>query len=57
MAEDEYAHAQTDIYGVKGEKLIWSARSETLISGTGEERIKSFVSIMIDKLASDNLIK
>ena len=57
VVADEYAFAETNIYEVQGEKLIWSARSETLMSGTSQERMQSFVSIMVGRLLSDNLIR
>lgn len=57
VVQDEYALAETNIYEVQGEKLIWSASTQTLISGTSQERMQSFVSIMVGRLLSDNLIK
>ncbi len=57
MVTEEYAYAETNIYDTGTGKLIWSARSRTLLSGNDQDLIKSFVSIMMDKMASDHLIK
>jgi hypothetical protein len=57
MVEDVYAYAETNIYDVKNDKLIWSARSETEISGVNQELIRSFVKIMIDRLSADAVIR
>ncbi len=57
MVQDVYAYAETNIYDVKNDKLIWSARSETEISGVNQELIQSFVKIMIDRLSADAVIK
>ena len=57
MVEDIYAYAETNIYDVKNDKLIWSARSETEISGMNQELIRSFVKIMIDRLSADAVIR
>ena len=57
LVEDTYAYAETNIYDVKNDKLIWSARSETEISGVNQELIRSFVKIMIDRLSADAVIR
>ena len=57
MVQDIYAFAETNIYDVKNDKLIWSARSETEISGVNQELIQSFVKIMIDRLSADGVIR
>jgi len=57
LVEDTYAYAETNIYDVKNDKLIWSARSETEISGMNQELIRSFVKIMIDRLSADAVIR
>jgi predicted transcriptional regulator len=50
MVEEEYAYAETNIYDIRSEKLIWSALSTTKISGRDQDLIKSFVKVMVDKL-------
>jgi len=57
IVEDIYAYAETNIYDVKNDKLIWSARSETEISGVNQELIRSFVKIMINRLSADAVIR
>ena len=57
VVEDEYVFIETNLYDVATEKLIWAAESETIILATDQELIKSFISTMVAKLASDKLIK
>ncbi len=57
IVEDKYAYAETNLYHVKDERLIWSARSETLISGTTQQITRAFVKVMIEKLSADSLIR
>ncbi len=57
IVEDTYAFAETNIYEVKNDRLIWSARSETQISGAKQELIQSFVKIMSDRLSADGLVR
>ena len=54
--EEEYAYAETNIYETSDEKLIWSARSRTLLSGKDQDLIRSFVGIMVKKLSADGVI-
>ncbi|HYQ48050.1 MAG TPA: hypothetical protein VEP69_03200, partial [Thermodesulfovibrionales bacterium] len=57
IVEDTYAYAETNIYDLKKGKLIWAARSETEISGMKEGLIKSFVQVMVNRLAKDAMIR
>lgn len=43
-AEQRFLNLETRLYDVRTEKLIWSALSETRISGPAQEEIKPFVS-------------
>ncbi len=54
--EEEYAYAETNIYETSDGKLIWSARSRTLLSGKDQDLIRSFVGIMVKKLSADGVI-
>jgi len=56
-AEDQYVYFETNLFDVATENLIWSAESETVLLATDQELIRSFISTMVSKLASDNLIK
>lgn len=57
IVEDTYAYAETNIYDLKRDKLIWAARSETEISGMNEGLIRSFVRVMVDRLSADAMIR
>jgi hypothetical protein len=58
-----YSHVQkflvieTQLFDVKTEKLIWAARSETRISGTSQEEIKPYISIIAERLFRANLFQ
>lgn len=55
--ESEYAFAETNLYNTGTEKLIWSARSETLLNESDGSLIKSFVKVAIDRLVADKIIR
>ena len=54
--EDEYAYAETNLYDVATDNLIWTGRSETLLNGSGRELIDSFIKTIIESLAKENII-
>ena len=55
--QDEYAFLETNVYDVKTEQLIWSARSETWMSDGDQEMIKSFIGVIISRLSADKIIR
>ena len=55
--ESQYAYIETNLYDMKTEKLIWTAKSETEISLDDQQLIKTFVDVIIDGLAADKIIK
>lgn len=55
--ETQVLIAETNMYDIKTEKLIWSARSETEVTEGSQQLIKTFVEIMIRKLASEGVIR
>ena len=57
VIEDEYAYLESNLYQVASEKLAWSARSETWMAASNQDLITSFIKVIIDKLASDKVIK
>ncbi len=57
MAREEYAYAETNVYDTKDERLIWAARSQTLLYGDSPDLIKAFVTTMTDEMVSDQLIR
>lgn len=56
IVDEDYAYAETNIYRVSNEEMIWSARSETLISGTNEKLIRSFAKKIVDRLSAGRLL-
>ena len=56
LVREEYAFAETNIYETGSEKLVWAARSETLLSDDKRELIRSFVNTMTEKMAADGLL-
>lgn len=56
MVTSEYAYAETNIYDAENETLIWAGRSRTLLSANEQSLIESFVSTVINRMASDKLI-
>jgi len=57
MAEEEYALVETNLYDAGNDKLIWSAASETDITGSSEDRIKSFIGVMVNAMIDQKLLK
>ena len=57
VQEDEYAYLESNLYQVASEKLAWSARSETWLAASNQDLITSFIKAIVDKLASDKVIK
>jgi hypothetical protein len=57
IVQEGVAYAETNLYRISDEKLIWSGRSRTKLSATRYELIQAFVKIMIDRLAADGLIR
>jgi len=51
------AFLETNLYNVRDEKLIWSARSTTKLKATRYELIQGFVKEMIDGLSDAGLIR
>ncbi len=55
--QDEYAFLETNVYDLKTEQLVWSARSETWMPDSDQELIKSFIGVIISRLSADEVIK
>ncbi|HDY88676.1 MAG TPA: hypothetical protein ENH82_11280 [bacterium] len=53
----QVAYVETNLYDVKTEKLIWSARSKTERSGGEQHLINTFINRIVKKLSSDKIIK
>lgn len=54
--DEGFADTETNLYDVKTEKLVWSARSRTEFKTRRYELIQAFDKIMIEKLSADRLI-
>jgi len=55
--ETQVLIAEINMYDIETEKLIWSARSETEVTEGDQQLIKTFVKVMIHKLASEGIIR
>jgi hypothetical protein len=56
IAEDQYAMIETNLYETLHDKLVWAASSETVLSGSKQERIKSYIGIMLNNMAENGLL-
>ncbi|MDE2117335.1 MAG: hypothetical protein KGJ19_01930 [Betaproteobacteria bacterium] len=56
MAEEEFAVIETNLYEARNDKLVWSASSETGLSGSDQSRIKSYIGIMVKTMAGQGLL-
>lgn len=56
VVQDEYAVVQTNLYDLKTNKLIWTAASETWVSGGNDNLILTFTEIIGDALARQKVI-
>ena len=56
IAESEYAVIETNLYETRNDKLVWAASSETLISDSNKNLIKSYIGIMVNTMAEQGLL-
>ena len=56
IAEDEYAIIETSLYQARNDRLIWAASSETRMSGSNQNLIRSYIGIMVDTMAENGLL-
>jgi len=56
VAEDEYALMETNLYDADNDKLVWAATSETEVNGSDQERIKSYIGIMVNTMIEQNVL-
>jgi hypothetical protein len=54
--ESELAYLETNLFDVKTERRIWTARSVSKIDAVNQEVVSDFIRLMIDRLASDGMI-
>ena len=57
VEETKYAIMETNIYDAGNDKLIWSASSETNISGSDQRFIKSYVTVIVEKMVQQKLLQ
>jgi hypothetical protein len=50
-------HLETNFYGLKNEKRIWSALSDTFVEGSPKREIKDYIKIMIKQMSDDGLLE
>ena len=48
---------ETNLYDAANDKLIWSALSETEIQNSNQDRIKSYISVMVNAMVDQKLLK
>jgi hypothetical protein len=53
----QVAYVETNLYDIKTEKLIWSARSKTERSGGEQHLINTFIDKIVKKLSSAKIIQ
>jgi hypothetical protein len=56
IAEDEYAVIETNLYETGSDKLVWAASSETAMSDSKQELIKSYIGIMVNSMTGSGLL-
>jgi hypothetical protein len=54
--EDRYVMAETNLYDVATEKLIWTAASETKIEGKVQKLIKTYVAVIMDAMRKEKVV-
>ena len=56
IAENEYAVIETNLYQTGNDKLVWAASSETLVSDSDKNLIKSYIGIMVNTMVEQGLL-
>ena len=56
VEETKYAVMETNMYDAGNDKLIWSASSETEITGTDQKFIRSYVNVMVKNMTQQKLL-
>ena len=56
VEETKYAVMETNMYDAGNDKLIWSASSETEITGTDQKFIKSYVNVIVKNMTKQKLL-
>lgn len=48
---------EINLYDTQDDKLIWSATSETELLGSNQEQIKSYISVMVNAMVEQKLLR
>lgn len=56
VSEEQYAIMETNLYDAEKDNLIWSAASETEISGADQKDLKEYVGVMVNNMAQYELV-
>lgn len=56
IAEDKYAVIETNLYETANNKLIWTASSESEMSGSDQKLIKSYIGVMVKTMVEQGLL-
>lgn len=56
VAEEQYAVMESNLYDAAKDHLIWSATSETEISGADQKEIKAYVGVMVNNMSQYQLL-
>ncbi len=54
--ESELAYLETNLFDVKSDRRIWTARSVTKVDMIDQKALSDFIGIMIGRLASDKML-
>jgi len=54
--ESDLAYLETNLFEVKNERRIWTARSVTKVAVIDQKALSSFITLMIDRLAADGML-
>jgi hypothetical protein len=54
--ESELTYLETNLFEVKTERRIWTARSVTKVNVVDQKALADFITIMIDRLVSDRML-
>ncbi|MFZ5876587.1 MAG: hypothetical protein ACOYXU_09275 [Nitrospirota bacterium] len=57
VVEDKFAIAETNMYDVETEKLIWTAATETWIKSSERKLIDEYVGLMMHELEKSGIVK
>jgi hypothetical protein len=56
VEETKYAVMETNMYDAGNDKLVFSASSETEVSGTDQKSIKSYVAVIVQNMVKQKLL-